>query len=41
MRLVPIECVKEGCNLARNIYDGEGRVLLRTGLYLHQLLLIR
>lgn len=31
MRLVPIKSVKEGSVLAKNIYDGEGRVLLKEG----------
>lgn len=31
MRLVPIQSVKEGSILAKTIYDGEGRVLLKEG----------
>jgi HD-GYP domain-containing protein (c-di-GMP phosphodiesterase class II) len=31
MRVVPIESVREGCHLARNIFDNDGRVLLREG----------
>lgn len=31
MRLIPIECVKEGTYLAKTIFDNEGRPLLREG----------
>ena len=31
MRLVPIECVKEGSFLAKTIFDDNGRILLREG----------
>lgn len=41
MRLVPIECVREGSYLAKTIYDNEGRVLLREGVKLNGLLLKR
>lgn len=34
MRLVPIQSAKEGSVLARTIYDGEGRVLLKEGIEL-------
>jgi len=34
MRLVPIECVKEGSFLAKTIYDQNERVLLREGIIL-------
>jgi HD-GYP domain-containing protein (c-di-GMP phosphodiesterase class II) len=34
MRLVPIECVKEGSILAKTIFDGESRILLREGVML-------
>ncbi|MBU5592193.1 HD-GYP domain-containing protein [Clostridium sp. MSJ-4] len=34
MRLVPIECVKEGAYLAKTIFDDEGRPLLREGVKL-------
>jgi len=34
MRLVPIECVKEGSFLAKTIYDENERVLLREGVTL-------
>lgn len=36
MRLVPINCVKEGCYLAKTMYDLEGRVLLTKGVRLTQ-----
>lgn len=41
MRLVPIECVKEGSYLAKTIYDDEGRVLLREGVKLNEALIRR
>lgn len=34
MRLVPIECVKEGSLLARTLFDDEGRILLKRGVKL-------
>ncbi|NLM35980.1 MAG: HD-GYP domain-containing protein [Clostridiales bacterium] len=34
MRLVPIECVKEGSLLAKPLYDDEGRILLKEGIRL-------
>lgn len=34
MRLVPLQCVKENSILARDIYDDQGRVLLREGTLL-------
>lgn len=34
MRVVPIECVREGCYLARNMFDNDGRILLREGVKL-------
>lgn len=34
MRLVPINCVKDGSFLARSIYDLEGRILLSKGVKL-------
>lgn len=41
MRLVPIECVPEGCYLSRTIYDTEGRILLRRGTILKNSLINR
>ena len=41
MRLVPIECVREGCYLARTIYDSDGRILLRCGAKLTNSLINR
>jgi HD-GYP domain-containing protein (c-di-GMP phosphodiesterase class II) len=41
MRLVPIECVREGSYLAKTIYDNEGRVLLRDGVMLSDVLIRR
>ncbi|MCM8709772.1 HD-GYP domain-containing protein [Clostridium sp. SYSU_GA19001] len=41
MRIVPIECVREGSYLAKTIYDNEGRVLLREGVMLSKILLRR
>lgn len=41
MRLVPIECVREGSYLAKTIYDNDGRVLLREGVILNDLLIRR
>lgn len=41
MRLVPIECVNDGSYLAKTIYDSEGRVLLREGIKLNEVLLRR
>lgn len=34
MRLVPIECTREGCYLARTIFDENGRALLKEGVKL-------
>lgn len=34
MRLVPINCVKEGCYLAKTMYDLDGRILLAKGIKL-------
>lgn len=31
MRLVPLECVRENSLLGKNIYDSDGRILLRAG----------
>lgn len=31
MRLVPIQCVKENFKLARDIYDNDGKLLLKSG----------
>ncbi|ABR47881.1 metal dependent phosphohydrolase [Alkaliphilus metalliredigens QYMF] len=39
MRLVPINCIKEGSYLAQTIYDKEGRVLLQEGVILNDSLL--
>ncbi|MCY6355185.1 HD-GYP domain-containing protein [Clostridium sp. ZS2-4] len=39
MRVVPIECIKEGAYLAKTIFDDNGRVLLREGVQLNQNLL--
>lgn len=41
MRLVPIECVREGSYLAKTIYDNDGRVLLREGVLLSDIFLRR
>jgi HD-GYP domain-containing protein (c-di-GMP phosphodiesterase class II) len=41
MRLVPIECVREGSYLAKTIYDNDGRVLLREGVLLTDVLIKR
>lgn len=41
MRVVPIEAVREGSYLAKTIYDNEGRVLLREGIQLTQIMLRR
>lgn len=41
MRLVPIECVREGCYLAKTIYDSDGRILLRCGAKLTHSLIKR
>lgn len=32
MRLIPIECVKEGSLLAKTLFDDNGRILLREGV---------
>ncbi|MDO5516853.1 MAG: HD-GYP domain-containing protein [Clostridium sp.] len=34
MRLVPLECVRENSLLGKNIYDSDGRILLRAGVTL-------
>ncbi|WP_026883559.1 HD-GYP domain-containing protein [Clostridium akagii] len=34
MRLVPIQCIKENDKLARNIYDNNGKLLLKSGIIL-------
>lgn len=34
MRLVPIECVREGSMLARTLFDDDGRILLKEGVKL-------
>lgn len=39
MRLVPIQSTKEGSILAKTIYDGEGRVLLKEGIELKDTLI--
>ncbi|MBF8983396.1 HD-GYP domain-containing protein [Lutibacter sp. B2] len=36
MRLVPIECVREGSYIGKTIYDKENRVLLHTGVELKE-----
>lgn len=41
MRLIPIECVKDGCYLAKTIFDDDGRALLREGVKLTDSLLKR
>ncbi|MFU0824470.1 HD-GYP domain-containing protein [Clostridium sp.] len=41
MRIVPIECVKDGCCLGKTIFDNDGRVLLREGVRLNSKLLKR
>lgn len=41
MRLVPIECVKDGCFLGKTIFDNNGRILLRDGIKLNSNLLRR
>ena len=41
MRLVPIECAKEGSYLAKTIFDDDGRALLREGVRLTDNLLKR
>jgi HD-GYP domain-containing protein (c-di-GMP phosphodiesterase class II) len=41
MRLVPIECVREGSFLAKTIYDNDGRVLLREGVMLNDVFIRR
>ncbi|AOR22264.1 HD-GYP domain-containing protein [Clostridium taeniosporum] len=39
MRLIPIECVKKDTVLGKTIYDSEGRILLKKGVKLTQLLI--
>ena len=34
MRLVPLECVRENSLLGKNIYDSDGRILLKAGVTL-------
>lgn len=41
MRIVPIECVKEGSYLAKTLFDDDGRPLLKEGLKLSKNLLRR
>ncbi|MBZ9689653.1 HD-GYP domain-containing protein [Clostridium estertheticum] len=41
MRLVPIEFAKQGDCLAKTIFDDDGRVLLREGVILTEIFLIR
>lgn len=41
MRVVPIECVKEGSYLAKTIFDNDGRMLLREGVKLTENILKR
>ena len=41
MRLIPIECVKEGCYLAKTIFDENGRILLKEGVKLNNNLIKR
>ncbi|MDD7795141.1 HD-GYP domain-containing protein [Clostridium sp. 'White wine YQ'] len=41
MRLVPIECIKEGSFLARTIFDENGRTLLKEGIKLNTALIKR
>ncbi|ERI89426.1 HD domain protein [Clostridiales bacterium oral taxon 876 str. F0540] len=41
MRLVPIECVRDGSYLAKTIYDNDGRVLLREGVKLNDVFIRR
>ena len=41
MRLVPIEFAKPGNSLAKTIFDNDGRVLLREGVVLTEIFLVR
>lgn len=41
MRLVPIESVKEGSFLAKSIFDDNGRILLREGVKLSDMIISR
>lgn len=41
MRLVPINCIKPGSYLSKDLYDNEGRVLLAKGVALTALILKR
>ena len=34
MRLVPLECIRENSLLGKDIYDSDGRILLRAGVKL-------
>ncbi|WP_426348032.1 HD-GYP domain-containing protein [Alloiococcus sp. CFN-8] len=37
MRLVPLESIRDGCLLAKNIYDSQNRILLKEGAVLNSL----
>ena len=39
MRLVPLESIRDGCLLAKNIYDSQHRVLLKKGVTLNSLII--
>lgn len=39
MRIIPVECVRNGSFLGKTIYDSEGRILLREGIPLKDTLL--
>ena len=41
MRLVPIECVRDGSYLGKTIYDDDGRILLKAGVHMTKSLLKR
>lgn len=41
MRLVPIECIRENSLLGKNIYDPDGRCLLKAGVTLTNIILNR
>ena len=34
MRLVPLESIRDGCLLAKSIYDSQNRILLKEGMVL-------
>lgn len=36
MRVIPIDCIREGSILAKNIFDNDGRILLRKGVILNK-----